>query len=240
MEYFGIFLDEKKLPNHVAIIMDGNGRWAQKRGLPRIFGHRAGANTVRRVVEIASKLGIKYLSLYAFSTENWIRPEKEIKSLFNLLRYYVKKEGQNLQKNNIRLIVSGDISKLDDTTQQSLMELKEKLRLNTGLTLNLCINYSGRHEIINAVNKILKSGIQKITEETFEKYLYTCGLPDVDLLIRTSGEIRISNFMLWKLAYTEMYFTKTLWPDFTSKEFILAVKEFQNRERRFGGIFKKT
>lgn len=236
MKFLGIELDEDKIPRHVGIIMDGNGRWAQKRGLPRIFGHRAGAKTVKLITETSVKLGIKCLSLFAFSTENWQRPKDEIKNLFKLLRNYIKKEENNLLKNNIKVVISGDISKLDEVTRNMLKKLEEKLKNNTGLILNLCINYSGRSEIINAVNKILNSGIKKIDEEKFEKFLYTKDLPELDFLIRTSGELRISNFMLWQLAYTELYFTKTLWPDFTPKEFVLAIKDFQNRERRFGRI----
>ncbi|MCX7910586.1 MAG: isoprenyl transferase [Endomicrobia bacterium] len=236
MKFLGIELDEDKIPRHVGIIMDGNGRWAQKRGLPRIFGHKAGAKTVKLITETSVKLGIKCLSLFAFSTENWQRPKDEIKNLFKLLRNYIKKEENNLLKNNIKVVISGDISKLDEVTRNMLKKLEEKLKNNTGLILNLCINYSGRSEIINAVNKILNSGIKKIDEEKFEKFLYTKDLPELDFLIRTSGELRISNFMLWQLAYTELYFTKTLWPDFTPKEFVLAIKDFQNRERRFGRI----
>ncbi|MCS7151914.1 MAG: isoprenyl transferase [Endomicrobia bacterium] len=236
MKILGIELDEIRLPQHVGIIMDGNGRWAQKRGLPRVFGHRAGAKTVRRIVEISAKIGLKCLSLFAFSTENWERPDKEIKTLFSLLRQYIKTERENLKKNNIKLIVSGDISKLDLDTKSSLEQLMDELKNNTGLTINLCINYGGRQEIIQAVNKILSLNLKNVTEAEFEKFLYTYGLPELDLLIRTSGELRISNFMLWQAAYTEFYFTKTLWPDFTQKEFLLAIKEFQNRQRRFGKI----
>lgn len=236
MKFLGIELDESKLPKHIGIIMDGNGRWAKKRGLPRVFGHRAGVRTVKKIVETASKLGIKCLSLYAFSTENWQRPKQEIESLFNLLRNYIKKEKKNLKKSNIKLIVSGDISKLDEKTKNELKNLIEELKNNDGLILNLCLNYGGRQEIIKAINKIIESKIKKVDEEIFEKFLYTAGLPELDLLIRTSGELRISNFMLWQAAYSEFYFTKTLWPDFTPKEFVLAIKDFQNRERKFGRV----
>ena len=236
MKFLGIELDENKLPQHIGIIMDGNGRWAKKRGLPRIFGHRAGAKTVKEIVETAAKLGIKCLSLYAFSTENWQRPEDEIEGLFRLLRHYIRSERKKLIKNNIKLVVSGDLTKIDEKTKKSLHELVDELKDNKGLILNLCINYGGRQEIIRAVNKILNSNIKKINEQEFEKFLYTKDLPELDFLIRTSGELRISNFMLWQLAYAELYFTKTLWPDFTPKEFVLAIKEFQTRERRFGRI----
>ncbi len=236
MKYLGIELDENKLPQHVGIIMDGNGRWAKKRGLPRVFGHRAGVNTVKRIVEAAAKIGIKCLSLYAFSTENWNRPKNEIKSLFNLLRRFIKKEEKNLMKNNIKLVISGDISKIDKRTAEALQNLVEKLKNNTGLIVNLCINYGGRQEIISAVNKIISAKIKSVDEKKFEEFLYTKDLPELDLLIRTSGELRVSNFMLWQIAYTEFYFTKTLWPDFTPKEFVLAIKEFQSRQRRFGTV----
>ncbi len=236
MKFFGIELYVEKLPKHIGIIMDGNGRWAQKHNLPRIFGHREGLKTVRRIVEISAKLGIRCLSLYAFSTENWNRPKDEIESLFSLLRNYIKLEKKMLKKNNIKLIVSGDISKLDEKTKILLQNLIEELRNNNGLILNLCINYGGRQEIITAVNKILSSEIKRINEEEFKNFLYTKNLPELDFLIRTSGELRISNFMLWQIAYTELYFTKTLWPDFTPKEFVLAIKEFQLRERRFGRL----
>lgn len=236
IKLYGIELDDTKLPQHIAIIMDGNGRWAQKRGLPRIYGHKAGAKTVRSIVETAAKLGIKCLSLFAFSTENWQRPKDEVEGLFALLRNYIKREEKNLVKNNIKLMVSGDITKLDELTKKNLEKLINKLQNNTGLILNLCINYSGRSEILSAVNKILKSGIKSVSEKEFEKFLYTKDLPEPDLLIRTSGELRVSNFMLWQIAYTEFYFTKTLWPDFTPKEFVLAIKDFQTRQRRFGKV----
>ena len=236
MKYLGIELDETKLPQHVGIIMDGNGRWAKKRGLPRVFGHRAGVNTVKKIVETAAKIGVKCLSLYAFSTENWRRTKNEIQILFNLLRQFIKKEEKNLIKNNIKLFISGDISKIDKKTAEALQNLISKLKNNTGLIVNLCLNYGGRQEIVSAVNKIISSGIKSVDEKKFEEFLYTKDLPELDLLIRTSGELRISNFMLWQVAYAELYFTKTLWPDFTPKEFVLAIKEFQLRERRFGAV----
>jgi undecaprenyl diphosphate synthase len=236
MKYLGIELDETKLPQHVGIIMDGNGRWAKKRGLPRVFGHRAGVNTVKKIVETTAKIGIKCLSLYAFSTENWRRPKNEIQILFNLLRQFIKKEEKNLIKNNIKLFISGDISKIDKKTAEALQNLISKLKNNTGLIVNLCLNYGGRQEIVSAVNKIISSCIKSVDEKKFEEFLYTKDLPELDLLIRTSGELRISNFMLWQVAYAELYFTKTLWPDFTPKEFVLAIKEFQLRERRFGAV----
>jgi len=236
MKYLGIDLDETKLPQHVGIIMDGNGRWAKKRGLPRVFGHRAGVNTVRKIVETAAKIGIRCLSLYAFSTENWRRPKNEIEFLFNLLSQYIKKEEKNLIKNNIKVVISGDISKIDKKTVEALRKLVEKLKNNTGLIVNLCINYGGQQEIVSAINKIISLGVKSVDEKKFEEFLYTKDLPELDLLIRTSGELRISNFMLWQVAYAELYFTKTLWPDFTPKEFVLAIKDYQSRERRFGAI----
>jgi undecaprenyl diphosphate synthase len=229
-------IDYSRLPNHVAIIMDGNGRWARERRLPRIFGHRAGMSSVKKVIELAVKIKLKCLSLYAFSTENWVRPEKEIKGLFNLLRHYLKKERKNILKNNIKLKVSGDLTKLPKDLQRSLAELMKESDSNTGLVLNLCINYGARQEIVNAVNKIISSKEKNVSIENFNKYLYLPEFPEVDLLIRTSGEMRISNFMLWQCAYAEFYFTKTFWPDFREEEFYKAILEFQKRERRFGGI----
>ncbi len=225
-----------KLPQHVAIIMDGNGRWAKQRHLPRIFGHKEGIKSVKEVVETAVQLGIKYLSLYVFSTENWSRPKNEIKGLFSLLKRYVKLERENIIKNNIKVVISGDLTKLPLEIIKLLNDIVKETENNNAMILNLCINYGGRQEIIRAINSILNSQKKEITLEEFNKYLYTNNLPDPDLLIRTSGEQRISNFMLWQIAYTELYFTKTLWPDFRKKDFIKALKSYQKRERRFGGV----
>ncbi|MFQ3675004.1 MAG: isoprenyl transferase [Endomicrobiia bacterium] len=229
-------IDYTKLPNHIAIIMDGNGRWAKERNLPRIFGHRAGMVSVRKVVELSVKIKLKCLSLYAFSTENWSRPQKEINGLFNLLKEYIKIERKNILKNNIKLKISGDLSELPKDIQKAVNNLVKETEHNTGLLFNLCINYGSRQEIVRAVNNIISTNVKNVTVESFSKYLYMNEFPDIDLLIRTSGEMRISNFMLWQSAYAEFYFTKTFWPDFREKEFYKAIIEFQKRERRFGGI----
>jgi undecaprenyl diphosphate synthase len=229
-------IDHTKLPNHIAIIMDGNGRWAKERNLPRIFGHRVGITSVRKVIELAVKIKLKCLSLYAFSTENWSRPKKEISGLFNLLRHYIKIERKNILKNDIKFKVSGDLEELPKDIQKSINNLIEETKYNKGLLLNLCINYGSRQEIINVVNKIISSGLKNVTIEDFNKHLYVPEFPEVDLLIRTSGELRISNYMLWQSAYAEFYFTKTYWPDFREEEFYKAILEFQKRDRRFGGV----
>lgn len=224
------------IPQHVAIIMDGNGRWAERKGLPRIFGHRAGVRSVKRAIKFAIKIGIKILTLYAFSTENWSRPQSEILGLMTLLREYIKKESDTLKKNNIRLRVLGDLSKIPNDVRISVERIISETQNNTGLILNIALNYGSRQEIVMAVNKIIEDKLQSIDEQKLSEYLYTSGLPDPDLLIRTSGEYRLSNFLLWQIAYTELYFTKTLWPDFDEKEFLSAIKDYNLRKRRFGGI----
>jgi len=229
-------ISKKDLPKHIAIIMDGNGRWAKKRGLPRVFGHRAGIKAVRATVEACRELGIPCLSLYAFSTENWQRPKTEIKALMNLLYKYLGKEKQNLKKNNIKLIVSGDINALPKKIQNEIKKVTDYTKNCDGMILNLCLNYGSRQEITNAVNKIISKKYSSIDESIISKNLYTSDLPDPDLLIRTSGEYRISNFMLWQLAYTELYFTNVLWPDFTKEELYKAIQNYQQRERRFGKV----
>jgi len=228
-----------KLPVHVAIIMDGNGRWAKKRGNSRIFGHRNGVTAVREVVEAAAELGIKYLTLYAFSTENWNRPKREVDALMSLLISTLHEETPTLLKNNISLAVIGDISRLSAKVTDQLKETINKTSGNTGLKLTLALNYSGQWDIIDAVNRItsdvaagkLNNGI---TAEIFAGYLNTRNIPDPELLIRTSGEFRISNFLLWQIAYTELYFSPILWPDFRREDFYEAIVAFQKRERRFG------
>jgi len=231
-----------KIPQHIAIIMDGNGRWAKKRNLPRVFGHKEGAKSVREITKNCAKIGVKYLTLYAFSTENWKRPENEIKFLMGLLKNYLDKEKKILIKNNIRLKVIGNKTKLPLEIIKKIKEIERITKNNTLLTLILALNYGARDEILNAVKNIAKdikrNKIEgnKITENLFEKYLYTKDVPDPDLLIRTSGEMRISNFLLWQIAYTEIYVTKTLWPDFRKKELLKAIYDFNKRERRFGGI----
>lgn len=223
-------------PRHVAIIMDGNGRWARKRGLPRILGHRAGMKSVKRVIKSASEMGLEYLTLYAFSTENWKRPAKEVSALMSLLKEYIQIEGENLKKNNIRVNVLGDISKVPADSRAAIEKIVSETAANSGLSLNIALNYGGRQEILRAVNNIIKDGLCNVDDKTFSNYLYTRGMPDPDLLIRTSGEYRISNFLLWQMAYTEIYITKTLWPDFDKKELLKALDNFSSRQRRFGGI----
>ena len=237
-------IDLERLPQHIAVIMDGNGRWARKRHLPRIAGHRAGIRAVRQVVEACARLGVPCLTLYAFSVENWKRPHTEVKLLMGLLREYLKKEIGELNRNNIRFGAIGRIESLPATVQRDLSETIEKTRSNTGLRLTLALNYGGRAEVIDAVRS-LASQFQKqngtfdpetITEQSFSRHLYTRDLPDPDLLIRTSGEMRLSNFLLWQVAYSEIWVTDILWPDFTERELFQAVIDFQRRERRYGGL----
>lgn len=233
-------LDTKNIPQHVAIIMDGNGRWAAKRSLPKIAGHRAGVKAVRKVIRSARDLGIKVLTLYTFSTENWNRPKREVVALFRLLEEYLDKEADKLNKNNIRFSIIGDMEGLPKSLEAKLKKAIESTKDNTGIILNLALNYGSRAEIIAAVRSISRSvlegrlAIGDIDEKAFSGYLYTKDLPDPDLLIRTSGEHRISNFLLWQMSYTELYVTKKLWPDFTKSDLVKAVREYQTRERRYG------
>lgn len=235
-------IDKNKLPKHIAIIMDGNGRWAQKKGNSRIFGHKNGVKAVKETVEGAGELGVKYLTLYAFSTENWKRPKQEVDALMSLLVATINSETDTLIKNNVRLLTIGNMDDLPNDVNRNLQELKEKTAKNTGLSLILALNYSARWEILNAVKNILTQmhkqpvNIENIENDFFEQYLYTSGIPDPDLLIRTSGEYRISNFLLWQIAYTELYFTDVLWPDFRKKDLYHAILDYQKRERRFGKI----
>ena len=230
-------IEKNKMPKHIAIIMDGNGRWAKQRNLPRIEGHRAAIEAVRATVETAAKLKIKYLTLFAFSTENWKRPKEEVKALMELLKIYLDKELPTMQKNNISFNFIGRIEELEKTVQEKLSYTKKMTNNNSGLKLYLALNYSGRAEILDAIKKLLRKKVKKIDEKIFSKYLYDPKLVEPDLLIRTSGEMRISNFFLWQLAYTEIHITNVLWPDFRKKDLILAIKDFQKRERRFGGVF---
>jgi len=216
--------------------MDGNGRWAKKRSLPRILGHRQGVKTVKEIVKASGSLGIRVLTLYAFSTENWKRPQGEIKGLFSLLIRFLKKELKELHKNSVKLKILGDLAKFPDEVQKELNGACELTEKNTGLQLNIALNYGARQEILYAFEKMTKSGIKNLTEENVSNFLYTAGQPDPDLLIRTSGEMRISNFLLWQIAYSEIYVTEKLWPDFTGKDLQKAIIEYQKRERRFGGI----
>ncbi len=232
-------LDFSRLPRHVAIIMDGNGRWAQTRKLPRIEGHRAGAKAVQEVVESCGRLGVKFLTLYAFSKENWKRPKREVALLWNLLEDYLRKEDKELVKNKIRLLVIGQRETIPASTRRELERVEELTENLSGLTIILALNYGGRAEIVDAVRKICAQGdiaAVGLDEDTFSRYLYTASIPDPDLLIRTSGELRVSNFLLWQIAYSEIWVTDTLWPDFRRRHFFQAILDYQRRERRYGGL----
>ena len=229
---------------HVAIIMDGNGRWAKKRGLPRVIGHRQGVDSVRATVNAAKDLGIKFLTLYTFSTENWKRPEKEVNTLMEMLEEMIRKETDELHKNDVKINAIGRLDTLYPKPRKAIEEAIEKTKNNKRLVMTLCLSYSGRSEILDAVKKIVKQDrdqkidLENFKEENFTRFLYDPELPDPELLIRTGAENRerISNFLLWQIAYTEVYFTKTLWPDFRKKEFVKAVEDFEKRERLFGRI----
>ncbi|MCX8123227.1 MAG: isoprenyl transferase [Spirochaetes bacterium] len=232
-------IDYTNIPHHVAIIMDGNGRWAKRRGLPRIEGHRRGAEVIERCMDTALQLGIKVVSLFAFSTENWSRPKEEINGLWNLLESFFEKKLNTIIEKGVQVRHSGSLKELPPNVQRIITQAVEKSKDNSKIILNFCLNYGGRHEIIHAVNEWLQkrhSEELSLTPETFEQYLYTHDLPDVDLLIRTSGEYRISNFLLWQIAYAELVFMKVLWPDFNEKHLYQAIYEYQHRERRFGGV----
>lgn len=240
-------IDKSRLPQHIAVIMDGNGRWAKKKGNPRVFGHQNGVAAVRDTVEAAAELGLKYLTLYAFSTENWKRPRTEVDALMSLLVATINKETKTLMDNNVRLLAIGDIKSLPSGVSRKLDEIIQKTSGNTGLSLVLALSYSSRWEIVEAIKKItddLVSGkidnVDTINECLIEKYLTTKDMPDPELLIRTSGENRISNFLLWQIAYAELYFTPTLWPDFRRNDFYNAILDFQKRERRFGMISEQV
>ena len=235
-----IDIDIERLPRHIAIIMDGNGRWAKRRNQPRVFGHRQGAKSVRKVVEGAARLGINNLTLYAFSTENWNRPKHEIKTLMKLLVNALKNELGLMMKNNIRLNAIGHTDMMPTNVQQELQEVLDETKEYTGLVLTLALSYGARQEILRAVQEIshkVKNNIisvENVDDNIINKHLYTQNLPDVDLLIRTSGEVRISNFLLWQIAYAELYFTDELWPDFNETSLHKAIADYQKRERRFG------
>jgi undecaprenyl diphosphate synthase len=240
-------LDARKLPRHIAVIMDGNGRWAQRRHLPRVAGHRAGVESARIIIETCARLNIPALTLYAFSLENWRRPKAEIDFLMRLLRQYLRKELPTIHRNNMRLQIIGRIDQLPKEVQSDVEKGKALTAQNTGMSLTVALNYGGRAELVDAFNSILE-GVRKsssngngaasfcIDEETIAEHLYTAGLPDPDLLIRTSGEMRISNFLLWQIAYAEIYVTETLWPDFRRAELYAALADYQKRERRYGGL----
>ena len=233
-------IDINRLPKHIAIIMDGNGRWAKLRNKPRVFGHREGAKSVRKIVEATARLGIKNLTLYAFSTENWNRPKHEVKTLMKLLVSALKRELVLMKKNNIKLNAIGHTDKMPENVQHELQEVLDETKMNTGLVLTLALSYGARQEIQRAIKEIsykVKNNIisvENVDENIINKHLYTQNLPDVDLLIRTSGEVRISNFLLWQIAYAELYFTEELWPDFNETSLLNAITDYQLRERRFG------
>jgi undecaprenyl diphosphate synthase len=235
-------LDMSKIPEHIAIIMDGNGRWAKARNLPRALGHRAGVETIRRIVKECDKLGVKYLTLYAFSTENWNRPLEEVDALMKLLVEYLKNEFEELNSNGVVINSIGNISKLPQICRTELSNAYEKTKNNKGLILNLALNYGGRSEIVDAVKAISSDLMCKkiskddITEDLFSKYMYTGEMPDPDLIIRPSGELRLSNFLLWQSAYSEFWFSDINWPDFHEKELKLAILDYQKRDRRFGKV----
>ena len=235
-------IDPARLPTHVAIIMDGNGRWAGQRNLPRVAGHKAGIEAVRSTVETCGRMGIRALTLYAFSVENWKRPRAEVETLWRLLHTYLRKELPSLMQNGVRVRAIGRLGDLPEQVRRDLESARESTSLNAGLQVNLAINYSGRAEITDAVRAIVeqarRAGAEEapIEEETIAAHLYTAGLPDPDLLIRTSGEMRISNFLLWQIAYAELYVTPTLWPDFRRTDLLEAILDYQKRERRFGGL----
>ncbi|MDR2911441.1 MAG: isoprenyl transferase [Bacteroidales bacterium] len=240
MESFKSKLDKKNIPEHIAIIMDGNGRWAQKQGATRVFGHKNAIDAVRSTIEGAGEIGVKYVTLFAFSIENWERPKVEVDTLMELLIHAIDTEIQSLIDNNVKLNVIGDISKMPDKVREKIFKCIKTLESNTGLNLILALSYSSKWEIIEAVKKIAqevkdeKIEPNNIDDKLFCKYLATYGFPDPELLIRTSGEQRISNFLLWQIVYSELYFTKTLWPDFNKENLFEAIYTYQHRERRFG------
>lgn len=237
-------INTRNMPKHIAIIMDGNGRWAKNKGLPRIAGHWAGAEALRDIISTCCKLNIQVLSVFAFSSENWKRPVQEVNAIMNLLLYYLKKEVDSLHKNNVRINVSGDWEELPQRIVEQIKKSLQQTQTNTGLVLNIVLNYGSRKEILTACKKLCKDvldekiNIDNINESIFEDYLYTRNLPDPDLLIRPSGELRISNFLLWQIAYTELWFTKVYWPEFKSEDLLQAIYDFQKRERRYGGLKK--
>ncbi len=242
-------IDFERLPAHVAIIMDGNGRWAQGRNLPRVEGHRAGIASVREVVETCARMDIQVLTLYAFSQENWKRPKREVDTLMKLLKRYLMLELSTLEKNNIRFQVIGRLSELPDDVVSALETGMERTHDNTGLVFNIALNYGGRAEIVDACRSLIREALEEhsrsdtslnpsinIDEQTLSEHMYTAGMPDPDLLIRTSGELRVSNFLLWQIAYAEIWVTDTLWPDFRKRDLFEAIIDFQKRDRRYGGI----
>ncbi len=231
-------IDLNRLPRHVAVIMDGNGRWARERNLPRVAGHRAGIKSVRETVEMAARLEIEVLTLYAFSRENWKRPRSEVSTLMSLLREYLKKELHTLQENDIKFRVIGRMEELPESARVELSRALEATSGNCGMEFNIALSYGGRTEIVDACKAMIRKGlpVESIDDEQIANHLYTAGQPDPDLLIRTSGEMRISNFLLWQIAYAEIWVTDTLWPDFRRRHFFQAILDYQRRERRYGGL----
>ena len=227
-----------RLPRHVAIIMDGNGRWAGERHLPRVEGHRAGVDAVRDVIETSARLGLEVLTLYAFSVENWKRPAAEVSTLMGLLKRYLGLELETLLRNNIRFNVIGRVDALAPDIRTELLDAERKTAKNTGMLFNIALNYGGRSEIVDAARRAIEAGVkpEALDEERFSSFLYTSGQPDPDLMIRTSGEMRVSNFLLWQIAYAEIYVTETCWPDFTRRSLLESIIAFQKRERRYGGL----
>jgi undecaprenyl diphosphate synthase len=235
-------IDRNRLPRHIAIIMDGNGRWAHERRMPRVAGHRAGIDSVREIVEVSARLGLEVLTLYAFSVENWKRPQSEVRTLMGLLKEYVRRELQRLLDSNIRFIALGRVDELAPSVSRELVRAMEKTAVNTGMLLAVALNYGGRAELVDAFNRIAQRQNGRritITEDMISNSLYTAGIPDPDLLIRTSGELRISNFLLWQIAYAEIYVTPTYWPDFRRQHLFEAILDYQKRDRRYGGIRAK-
>ncbi len=226
--------ESPRLPAHVAVIMDGNRRWARRRGLPAVAGHKAGVDSVHAVVKAASDAGVKFLTIYAFSTENWRRSKLEVSALMFLLERTIAAYADELDRENVRLVFSGRLEQLPAKARAVMRKAEDRLRGKTGLTLNIALNYGGRQEIVDAVNRALAAGAASVDEDSFSKLLYSPSLPDPDLIIRTSGELRLSNFLLWQAAYAEFYVTDTLWPDFREKEFMAALRDYQQRDRRKG------
>ncbi len=237
-----IQLDMERIPSHIAIIMDGNGRWAKQRKLPRTMGHRAGMKNIKMMVEESSNLGVKYLTLYAFSTENWKRSKEEIGALMDLVVEFINKEFEELHRNNVKLNSIGDISKLPEKSKAAVEDAMYKTRNNTGLTLNIALNYGGRDEIVKGIKEIAKEVLEgklqvdNIDDKIISDHLYTSGMPDPDIIIRPSGELRLSNYLLWQSAYSEFWFSNINWPDFAKEDLRRAISDFQKRDRRFGGV----
>jgi undecaprenyl diphosphate synthase len=233
-------IDLTRLPQHIAIIMDGNGRWAERHAMGRVLGHRKGADAVRATVKACRRIGIRYLTLYAFSMENWLRPKTEVRALLRLLQDYLENETREMMDQNVRLVAIGNLDSLGESIHTKLIETMNRTAHNQGMVLNLALSYGGRDEIVEAARRVYSEGLagkitlEEVTKNLFAGYLYTTGLPDPDLLIRTGGECRISNFLLWQMAYTEFYFTEILWPDFRERHLLSAIADYQQRERRFG------